>query len=107
MSINNINGLNGQNTPRSGDGGKLTRAENQAGQGSAKSAELPASATDSVSLTDTASQLRRIEASLADQPEVDNDKVAAIRQAIDDGSYQVDAGRIADSLMTFESSLDK
>lgn len=107
MSINNINGLHGQNTPRSGDGGKLTRADNQAGQGSAKSTAVPVSVTDSVSLTDTASQLRRIEASLADQPEVDNDKVAAVRQAIENGSYQVDAERIADNLMKFESSLSK
>lgn len=107
MSVNNINGLNGTNTPRSGDGGKLAKTGDAAVREQEKSGAALAGATDSVSLTDTAAQLRRIEASLADLPEVDNDKVAAIRQSIENGSYQVDASRIADSLLQIESSLNK
>lgn len=107
MSVNNINGLNGVNAPRSGDSGKLGKSGDSLAQEKARvDAQSPA-VGDSVNLTDTAEQLRRIEASLADLPEVDNDKVAAIRQSIENGSYQVDAARVADSLLQFESALNK
>lgn len=108
MSINNINGLNGTNTPRSTDGGKVTgtrgngpEAQKSAGNG------VVSSATDSVSLTDTSARLRKLEASLTDLPEVDNERVATIQRAIADGSYQVDANKIADKLLNFESSFGK
>ncbi len=106
MSVNNINGSNGQTTQRSGDSSKPAASTSTTERDT--QANAPASgATDSVSLTDTAAQMRRVEASLADLPEVDNDKVAAIRQSIENGSYEVDAGRIADTLLQFESSLNK
>lgn len=107
MSVNNINGLNGQTTQRSGDSGKPAASTNATERDSAQANAPAPSATDSVSLTDKAAQLQRVEASLADRPEVDNDKVAAIRQSIENGSYKVDAGRIADKLLQFESSLNK
>jgi negative regulator of flagellin synthesis FlgM len=107
MSVNNINGLNGVSPPRSGDSGKLGRGGDSLAQEQAKSSAPSSGAGDSVSLTDAAGQLRRIEASLADLPEMDNDKVASIRQAIENGSYQVDAARVADSLLQVESALNK
>lgn len=107
MSVNNINGLNGANTPRSSDSGKLDKGGDSLAQEKARSNAPAPDVADSVSLTGAAAQLRRIETSLADIPEVDNDKVAAIRQAIDNGSYQVDAARVADSLLQVESALNK
>jgi negative regulator of flagellin synthesis FlgM len=107
MSVNNINGLNGVNTPRSGDSGKLEKSGDSLAQEKARVDTQSPAVGDSVNLTDTAGQLRRIEASLADLPEVDNDKVAAIRQSIENGSYQVDAARVADNLLQFESALNK
>lgn len=107
MSVNNINGLNGANTPRSGDSGKLGKSGDSLAQEQARTNAPAPGVGDSVSLTDAAAQLRRIEASLADLPEVDNDKVAAIRQSIENGSYQVDAARVADSLLQVESALNK
>jgi len=104
MSINNINGLNGQGAPRTNDGGKVSVArgnESQARNGTEGSTQA---ASDSVSLTDTAARLRSLEASLAEMPEVDNERVAAIQQAIEDGSYQVNAERIADKILNFEAS---
>lgn len=70
-----------------------------------ETANRAAAAADTVSLTGTAEQLRRLEESLASLPVVDGQRVEAVRQAITDGSYRVDAGRIADKLLAFEQHL--
>lgn len=105
MSVNDINGLNGPGAARNASGGKvsLTRGD---GANPQKGAEgtAPSGVSDSLSLTDTATRLRSLEASLTELPEVDEERVAAIRQALEEGSYQVDAARIADKLLKFESS---
>jgi negative regulator of flagellin synthesis FlgM len=62
---------------------------------------------DTVSLTDTAERLQSIEAKLQNTPVVDKHKVDSIRQALNEGSYQIDANKIADKLLAFESSLYK
>lgn len=59
--------------------------------------------TDSgVKLSSQAQQLQAIEERLRDLPEVDSERVAQIRQAISDGSYQTDSARIADKLLALE-----
>ncbi|MGM0594023.1 MAG: flagellar biosynthesis anti-sigma factor FlgM [Pseudomonadota bacterium] len=108
MSINNINGLTGQNPARANEGGGkvgTARGDEAKAQG-AKAGAAPAGA-DSVSLTDTAARLRSLESTLAEQPEVDSERVATIQRAIEDGSYEVSAGRIADKLMSFEAAFAK
>lgn len=60
---------------------------------------------DSVQLTDTAARLSELQAEVAAASGVDIERVDAIRQQIADGSYQVDADRIADALMTIEQEL--
>lgn len=56
-----------------------------------------------VRLSDQAQQLQAIEERLRELPEVDSARVEQIRQAIADGSYQPDSGRIADKLIALES----
>lgn len=60
---------------------------------------------DSVQLTDTAARLSGLQAEVAAASGVDIERVDAIRQQIADGSYQVDADRIADALITIEQEL--
>lgn len=62
--------------------------------------------SDSVSLTGTAQQLRGIEQSLASQPVVDAQRVAATRQAIENGSYEIDPNRIASKMISMELALN-
>lgn len=62
---------------------------------------------DTVSLTDTAERLQSIEAKLQNTPVVDKQRVDSIRQALNEGAYQIDASKIADKLLAFESSLYK
>lgn len=61
--------------------------------------------TDAVSLTDTAAMMQEIQASLSQMPVVDTGKVEAIKAAIADGSYRVDAEVITDRLISFEKQL--
>ena len=69
-------------------------------------AEPGRSATrDTVSLTGTAQHLRNIEHSLASQPVVDTQRVEATRQAIENGSYQIDPSRIASKMISLERAL--
>jgi len=60
---------------------------------------------DVLSLTDTAALLQKLQQKIADLPVVNDQKVAAIRQQIANGNYQIDAGRVATKMMAFERAL--
>jgi negative regulator of flagellin synthesis FlgM len=61
--------------------------------------------SDHVTLTDSARSLQKIEEAIAKAPVVDTAKVAAIKQAVSSGTYQIDTGRVADKLLQFERGL--
>jgi len=64
-----------------------------------------ASNSSPVRLTDTAANLKQIETRLADVPDVDRKRVETLRQRIESGAYEVNAGRLADRLLAFERDL--
>ncbi len=60
---------------------------------------------DTVSLTNASAQLRSLENTLAELPVVDTQRVESIKQAIADGSYQVNAENVANKLINLEQGL--
>ena len=63
------------------------------------------STADTVSLSDNAVQLGKVDNSSISAPVVDAQRVEQVKQAISDGTYEVDAKKVADKLMQFESIL--
>ncbi len=99
IEINNITPTKAQ---RSTDDTKLNQSSDQP---SAQQESGKSSATDTVSLSDNAVQLGKVELSVATAPVIDTQRVEQLKQAIANGSYEVDAEKVADKLMQFESIL--
>ncbi|MDN3639967.1 flagellar biosynthesis anti-sigma factor FlgM [Simiduia curdlanivorans] len=69
---------------------------------SGKAGKTDAPKLDSVQLSDQAHSLKRLEDNIAAAPAVNEDKVAALRAAIADGSYQINANSIAEKMLASE-----
>ena len=65
------------------------------------------SASSNVNLTQTATSLQALEKSIKAAPEVDQQKVDAVRKAINEGSYKIDPERTANKLIDFDTALPK
>ena len=58
-----------------------------------------ASPSASVQLSPLSAQLKKIEAGLETEKAVDSKRVAEVKKAIEDGSFKIDAEKIADRLI--------
>ena len=90
------------------------RAADAAGARRAETPRSPAQATpaakhegtgDTVQLTPSALLLAKLEDAIRGVPTVDSERVAALKAAIDAGSYEVDAAAVADGLLRAEREL--
>ncbi|MGA7800109.1 MAG: flagellar biosynthesis anti-sigma factor FlgM [Gammaproteobacteria bacterium] len=64
-----------------------------------------AQGSDKVSLTNTAQHLRSLANQVGKMPSVDTHRVEAIKHALATGTYEINAGRVADKMIAFERSL--
>ncbi len=64
-----------------------------------------ASVGDRVSLTGLGSQVRALAKTLEHVPVVDLARVSSVREAVVDGSYEIDNVRVADKIIRFELML--
>ncbi|MES1154297.1 flagellar biosynthesis anti-sigma factor FlgM [Rhodanobacter soli] len=100
------------NTTISNNGlSKFTQATGSSGSGPSTTAANPSDATvaapkadDQVKLTDSALALQEA-ARTGDTSAIDSQRVERLRQAVADGSYKIDAGRIADRMLALEQQL--
>ncbi|OLQ87409.1 flagellar biosynthesis anti-sigma factor FlgM [Vibrio ponticus] len=60
---------------------------------------------DAVSLSSEGKAVDAMHKQMVSQPSFDQAKVAAIKEAISNGSYTVDAERLADNMLKFEKEL--
>ena len=90
--------------PLKGSNSSGAVADKSQGEGSAATASTSQTG-DHVTLTDSARSLQKIEQAVAQAPVVNTTKVAAVKQAVNNGTYKVDAGRVADKILQFESGL--
>jgi negative regulator of flagellin synthesis FlgM len=88
-----------------GSNGNGVVTDKSQGETSAASAPAP-QAGDTVTLTNSARSLQLIESAVANAPVVNTAKVAAVKQAINSGTYQVKAGQVADKILQFERELN-
>ena len=61
--------------------------------------------SSNIDVSDTARTLAALEEKIASTPVVSEARVEAVRRALDEGRYHVDAQRVADKMMRFESDL--
>jgi len=63
------------------------------------------STADTISLSDNAVSLGKLNPTIDATPVVDTQRVEQMKKAIADGSFKVDAEKVADKMMKFESIL--
>ncbi len=88
--------------PVNGSGGSAGPTK---GGPSAAPGGVAGASTDQVTITGSARTLQKVEDAIAAAPVVDSAKVASIKQAVQNGSYTIDAGRVASQMLRFERGM--
>ena len=102
MVIDPSNPSLNKTTSSSSGGAKLKPAlGTESSAGSKPAAHTPG---DNVSLSQEAHALGRVEQAMKKSPDVDEAKVASIKQAIAEGRYQVNSERIAERMLAQDDS---
>lgn len=89
----------------SGSKGAKAASADKSGGATRAAATSESGGADQVTLTQSALNLQKVAAAVANAPVVDAQKVESIKLAINSGTYKVDAGRIADKILQFEKLL--
>lgn len=95
------------NLPRTGTETKPAGSQSAGESKQAKAArtEGSGSGADAVSLTDTVTRLKSIEARIQELPEVDRERVEELRRQIDAGEFSIDPKLIAQRIVQLEQAL--
>ncbi|MEH6651585.1 MAG: flagellar biosynthesis anti-sigma factor FlgM [Motiliproteus sp.] len=100
-----LSGLSSINAGTRSKVGTNTTNERSEPSGSKTAATSTPSQPETVKLSDQAQTLGKLEEKVSQLPDIDESRVASIRQAIDDGSFSIDPERIAGKLTSLEGSL--
>lgn len=100
MVIDTNNSINTTGARGRSNGVSNTPPETRAG-----TAEQAGKGKDDVVLSSEAQNLNRLQASISNMPDVDMERVAAIKQAIAEGKFEINAERIAENMLNQETLL--
>ncbi len=89
----------------SGAKGAKAAVSDKSGSAARTGANAETGGADQVTLTQSARSLQQVAAAVANAPVVDTKKVESVKLALNNGTYKVDAGRIADKILQFEKLL--
>lgn len=105
MDIRNLFGGVNTTTNRNNQTEKTTTAGQQARHNTTDETTKTSATQERVTLTATATRFTQAQMTMNTQPEVNRDRIAELRKAIAEGSYKVDASRLAGRMISFESAL--
>ncbi len=97
--IHNGLDVNGPGGLSSGSADKTQAAPGQTAQPQTQPQAGSAGQSAEVEITPTAQLLATLEQQIAGTPDINQSRVDPIRQALGDGSYQIDSSRVADGLL--------
>lgn len=60
---------------------------------------------ENVNLSSQAKDLKQLEQKLGNYPEMDDDRIEQIRTALEDGSYKIDAEKLAQKMLEMDESI--
>ena len=60
---------------------------------------------ENVSLSNQAKNLKQLEQRLGDYPEMDDERIEQIRQVLADGTYKIDAEKLAQKMLEMDESI--
>jgi len=81
---------------------QANRLQDKAVDSSAQIPNAPNVKGDTVTLTRSAEEMLKLEENLAKIPDIDNNRVSAIKASIASGAYQINTAKIVDSLINIE-----
>ncbi len=102
---NNISGIDPAQVLSVGAGRPIQRPQDAVSGGPSADTSKGGSTPKDVQITGTARQLADLDQQVRNAPVVNEQKVAQLRSAIEQGTYQVRPQHIADQLMSLERSL--
>ncbi|MGM0570646.1 flagellar biosynthesis anti-sigma factor FlgM [Marinobacter sp.] len=94
------------NNPRtSTDKGAASKQPAQQPPAEQAKSQAPAARGENVNLSKQAREIRQMGEKLESAPEVDDSRVEQIRAALADGSYKVDAEKVAQKMLEMDKSI--
>lgn len=98
-----VSGLSSAHLQQTDDNRQVSVSRSEPGKGQRETGG--SQTTETVSLTETAAQLQSLENQLRSLPVVDLQKVETIRQAMHNGSFEVNEERVAEKFSQLEQLL--
>ncbi len=104
VDFNGIGSGQVNNQRPSADKASGSQAPKQAGAEQARSQTTNARG-ENVNLSSQAKNLKQLEQKLGDYPEMDDARIEEIRAALENGSYKVDAEKLAQKMLDMDESI--